>query len=359
MGNVQKKCSACGEAQEPDAAFCTNCGQRLTQDSDVKKCSSCGASNKPEDAFCSDCGNRLDGTKPQVLDSSPIGKQLLALANDFLSVQETSPEQFEFSSETTAQSALQGVKIKYNALVQLEPQTKQMTFWEKMVESSVGMTAGVFAEKTFQKGIDVSKKVHGQLLFGGKYGFEYGKLREVVKTIAGEQGWNFKTAIFKPEMNTNTKNKASRKSIPMLKIILPVLALLLIAVIGITSYLYFSGRSKSTPSQTTLVNSDQENADKAGGKSLIETDKNIYHYGEKISVNYYNAPGYSRDWICIVPADSRNTAVGDYQYIPRRGQGVMIFESPQPGRYEVRAFYKYSPGRYKVSARYGFTVENR
>jgi hypothetical protein len=92
---------------------------------------------------------------------------------------------------------------------------------------------------------------------------------------------------------------------------------------------------------------------------LIETDKNIYNYGEKIRVHYYNAPGYSRDWLCIVPAGSRNTAAGNYQYIPGGGRGVLIFRSPRPGRYEARAYYYYSPREYAVSARYGFTVKYR
>ena len=97
----------------------------------------------------------------------------------------------------------------------------------------------------------------------------------------------------------------------------------------------------------------------AWGKPLIETDRNIYNYGEKIRVHYYNAPGYSRDWICIVPAGSRNTAAGNYQYIPMGGRGVLIFRSPWPGRYEARAYYSYSPREYAVSARYGFTVKYR
>ena len=95
----------------------------------------------------------------------------------------------------------------------------------------------------------------------------------------------------------------------------------------------------------------------AWGKPLIVTDRNIYYYGEKIRVYYYNAPGYSRDWICIVPAGSLDTEAGDYQYIPRRGRSVLIFKSPGPGRYEARAYYSYSPARYTVSARYDFTVK--
>ena len=96
----------------------------------------------------------------------------------------------------------------------------------------------------------------------------------------------------------------------------------------------------------------------AEGPPLIQTDKEIYNYGEGIKVHFYNAPGYARDWICIVPVGSSDTEAGDYKYIPEGvGQGVLIFKSPRPGQYEARAYYYYSPFRYTVSARYRFTIE--
>jgi hypothetical protein len=95
----------------------------------------------------------------------------------------------------------------------------------------------------------------------------------------------------------------------------------------------------------------------AGGKPSIKTNKNIYHHGENIRVHYYNAPGYAGDWICIAPAGSPDTTAEHYQHIHKRGHGVLIFKSPQPGRYEARAYYSYSPARYTVSARHDFTVK--
>jgi hypothetical protein len=90
---------------------------------------------------------------------------------------------------------------------------------------------------------------------------------------------------------------------------------------------------------------------------LVQTDKDIYNYGEEIRVHFSNAPGYSSDWICIAPQGSPDTYVGDYQYIPQgAGQDVMIFRPPQPGNYEARAYYNYSPFQYHVSARWRFTV---
>lgn len=97
----------------------------------------------------------------------------------------------------------------------------------------------------------------------------------------------------------------------------------------------------------------------AGGPQLINTDRDIYNYGEKIRVNYYHAPGYSRDWICIVPAGAPDTDAGDYRYIPRRGHGVLTFGSKRPGNYEARAYYRYSAGRYVVTARCGFKILDR
>ncbi|PKN53516.1 MAG: hypothetical protein CVU55_02520 [Deltaproteobacteria bacterium HGW-Deltaproteobacteria-13] len=366
-----KKCSSCGEANEPDAAFCSNCGQRLTEDAHVKKCPSCGEANKPNAVFCGGCGNRFEEKKTQSAGAgSSIATQLMELSNEFLSVKEISPERFELSSQTGAQSPVQKIKIKYEAQALLNAETKLLTFWEKMTESSAGLDAGFSAEKTVQKGIDVNKKINGQILFGGKYGFEYGKLREVVKSIAGGQGWNFKTVIFKPKNNKDTAGNDSGKNIPVKKILLPVAALLITAILIGIGYRYFSGRPTQVPSSTKPQSTVRQNADEmqstdrkvfqkqgsvAEGKPLIETDKNIYNHGEKIRVYYYNAPGSSRDWICIVRAGSRHTEPGDYQYI-RRGRGVLIFKSPRPGEYEARAYYNYNSSQYKISARYGFTV---
>jgi hypothetical protein len=90
---------------------------------------------------------------------------------------------------------------------------------------------------------------------------------------------------------------------------------------------------------------------------LIQTDKDIYAYGEEIRVHFGNAPGYSSDWICIAPQGSPDTYAGDYKYMSNgMVEGVMIFKGPMPGNYEVRAYYNYSPMRYIVSARFPFTV---
>jgi TolB-like protein len=95
----------------------------------------------------------------------------------------------------------------------------------------------------------------------------------------------------------------------------------------------------------------------ANGTPRIQTDKDVYTVGEEIQVNYFNAPGEKRDWICIVPAGSPDNEGGDYDYMPKdKSQGVMKFQPPAPGKYEARAYYNYSHNGYIVSARYPFSV---
>lgn len=90
----------------------------------------------------------------------------------------------------------------------------------------------------------------------------------------------------------------------------------------------------------------------------VKTDKDVYGPGETIKAHFFNAPGSSRDWICIVAAGSSDNDAGDYKYMPNgETQGILTFDAPTPGKYEVRAYYNYSSLGYVVAARHAFTVE--
>ena len=95
----------------------------------------------------------------------------------------------------------------------------------------------------------------------------------------------------------------------------------------------------------------------AGENPPIATDKDTYNYDEPINVKFSKAPGDERDWICIVPVSSPDTEAGDYKYMPKGlNQGVLVFDPPAPGKYEVRAYYDYARKGYVVSGRHAFTV---
>ena len=97
--------------------------------------------------------------------------------------------------------------------------------------------------------------------------------------------------------------------------------------------------------------------DAADAEAQVKTDKDVYNAGETIHVNFSNAPGNPRDWICIVAAGSSDNDAGDYKYMPGSlSQGDLSFDAPPPGKYEVRAYYNYSRNGYVVSARYSFSV---
>jgi hypothetical protein len=49
-------CPTCGPRPEPDAVFCSTCGQRLPV---AGRCEHCGAALAPESRFCEGCGSRV------------------------------------------------------------------------------------------------------------------------------------------------------------------------------------------------------------------------------------------------------------------------------------------------------------
>jgi hypothetical protein len=55
-GSSMPACLTCGPRPEPDAVFCSTCGQRLPV---VGRCNHCGAALAPEGRFCEGCGSRV------------------------------------------------------------------------------------------------------------------------------------------------------------------------------------------------------------------------------------------------------------------------------------------------------------
>jgi hypothetical protein len=89
----------------------------------------------------------------------------------------------------------------------------------------------------------------------------------------------------------------------------------------------------------------------------VRTDKNIYNANDQIIVTYFGAPGAVDDWICIIPAGTPDDEAGNYKYLAyKMKQGVVIFDPPAPGTYEVRVYYNYGKKGYEVSARQVFSV---
>jgi hypothetical protein len=126
-------------------------------------------------------------------------------------------------------------------------------------------------------------------------------------------------------------------------------------------YLVSARRSFTVAGQEGSTESTRnENRYVGPGGAWVATDKNVYFQGEHIQVRFSGAPGYSSDWICIVPYRAPENEAGDFKYMPDgMKQGELTFSARAPGRYEVRAYFNYRRNGYLVSARYSFIVKNR
>ena len=168
--------------------------------SNSKLCLSCGKEVASEDAFCTSCGTPVTRVSAAGAATGGLKQQLLGLKSEFLEAKELNPSRLEFSNEVAAKSPGKKIKIQYSAVADLDESKKVISFWEKLVEKSFGFSdAGFSFEKFSQKNREVSKEGKGTLLAGGKYQYNYGKLRQAVKSLADQAGWKFKLCIFKPK----------------------------------------------------------------------------------------------------------------------------------------------------------------
>lgn len=55
----KKKCSYCGAELVDEAAFCTQCGKKVTKER-TKRCPSCGEKIEKGDMFCAGCGKKIE-----------------------------------------------------------------------------------------------------------------------------------------------------------------------------------------------------------------------------------------------------------------------------------------------------------
>ena len=224
-------------------------------DETIRTCSSCGNVLDPDDEICTKCGAPFGEEGEGIEGEGAIGAELLSLDNDFLCVSKISPQWFELTSRAGALVPGQKVTIQYQAVAQLVPEKYQVVFWEKMMETLLGMDADSSQESSIRKPIDENQEIHGYLMFGGPYGLRYDRLHRVVKAIANEQGWQFELSTskpvmdFTPSMETALPSHASRKGRWLPAILAGAVILVLVAgLVGI-----LSKGAKETPPKTVAV----------------------------------------------------------------------------------------------------------
>lgn len=93
------------------------------------------------------------------------------------------------------------IKIHYENAVLLNEKDKTIYFWELTKEIKSGFSFGFSSESFSQSGTTLSRKVKAiQYSTDGKayeYDFDLGKLNQIVKQTAKENGWKFKVVLSK------------------------------------------------------------------------------------------------------------------------------------------------------------------
>jgi len=89
----------------------------------------------------------------------------------------------------------------------------------------------------------------------------------------------------------------------------------------------------------------------------VTPSKQVYAAGEPIDVSFADFPGYTSDWINIVPVGAPNTAWGHWRYTHGGKSGSINFNGQSPGDYEARGYFNYAgTGSYVIQARARFSV---
>jgi len=93
------------------------------------------------------------------------------------------------------------IKIHYENAILMSEKDQTIYFWELTKEIKSGFSFGFSSESFSQSGSTLSRKVKAvQYSTDGKayeYDFDLGKLNQIVKSTAKENGWKFKVVLSK------------------------------------------------------------------------------------------------------------------------------------------------------------------
>lgn len=162
-------------------------------------CSQCGSKLEEDANFCTQCGAKVGEVSPP---KGYFTGEVLALANDVLLVREAGPDLIKFMSNSESKWILGKIKVKFEGRAKLNREKKEVTYWDQIKKTSSGFGGeemGFGKESFVLKGIERSGSGEGFLPSGDKYSYDFGKVRELVRSFTERQGWKFKTTLFKPK----------------------------------------------------------------------------------------------------------------------------------------------------------------
>lgn len=134
--------------------------------------------------------------------SDELINEILNLKNELMVVKKVEDNMFDLKSHIESKGWIGKVGISFSGRGILDQENKVVTYWDMIKKSSSGMGGddmGFSSESYTLKGKERSGSGAGSAPGGGKYNFDYGKVREQVRLIVEKNGWQFKTALIKPK----------------------------------------------------------------------------------------------------------------------------------------------------------------
>lgn len=131
-----------------------------------------------------------------------LTNDILKLQNEALTVTRVENNIFDFKSHVESKGSLGKVGISFSGRVLIDPAINAVTYWDMIKKTSSGLggeNMGFSSENYFIKGLERSGVGSGVVPGGESYSYDYGKVRELVRTIVEKNGWQFKVTLIKPK----------------------------------------------------------------------------------------------------------------------------------------------------------------
>lgn len=135
-------------------------------------------------------------------DQEQLVKDILHLQNDAMIIKKLDDHIYDFKSHIDSKGWLGKVGVSFSGRAIIDPEKKVVIYWDMIKKSSSGMggeTMGFSSETYSVKGLERSGSGTGTVPGGEKYSYDYGKVRELVRSVVEKNGWQLTTVLIKPQ----------------------------------------------------------------------------------------------------------------------------------------------------------------
>lgn len=163
-------------------------------------CKQCGSNVSLGDKFCAMCGTSISIGMLNVEDRS-LTMDILTLKNNILDVVVVGDDRIDIKGQSFSKWLLGRVTITFDGRLKLNFQNKTVRYWDSIKKTSIGLgglNTGLTKETYIVKGLERSGGGIGILPSGQTYRYDFGMVRELVRSIVEKHGWTFEVTLRRP-----------------------------------------------------------------------------------------------------------------------------------------------------------------